>query len=96
MIIEVLDKHYGGLTTIKEVITWHGVCNTETNDDRILIRFRKKGNDMNGIKNGALLRIFDQGKTAYIPIMQLFDNYSDEEAEIMGSFKLVREDCLND
>ena len=96
MIIEVLDKYYGGLTTIKEVITWHGVCNTETNDDRILIRFRKKGNDMNRIKNGVLLRIFDQGKTAYVPIMQLFDNYSDEEAEIMGSFKLVREDCLND
>ena len=96
MIIEVLDKHYGGLTTIKEVITWHGVCNTETNDDRILIRFRKKDNDMNRIKNGVLLRIFDQGKTAYIPIMQLFDNYSDEEAEIMGSFKLVREDNIND
>lgn len=96
MIIEVLDKQYGGLTTIKEVITWHGVCNTETNDDRILIRFRKKGNDMNRIKNGVLLRIFDQGKTAYIPIMQLFDNYSDEEAEIMGSFKLVREDNIND
>ena len=96
MSIERLDKHYGGLTTRKEVITLHGVCNTETNDDRILIRFRKKGNDMNRIKNGALLRIFDQGKTAYVPIMQLFDNYSDEEAEIMGSFKLVREDCLND
>lgn len=96
MIIEVLDKHYGGLTTIKEVITWHGISNTETNDDRILIRFRKKGNDMNRIKKGVLLRIFDQGKTAYVPIMQLFDNYSDEEAEIMGSFKLVREDCLND
>lgn len=96
MIIEVIDKHYGGLTTIKEVITWHGVCNTETNDDRILIRFRKKGNDMNMIKNGVLLRIFDQGKTAYVPIMQLFDNYSDEEAEIMGSFKLVREDNIND
>ena len=96
MIIEVIDKHYSGLTTIKEVITWHGVCNTETNDDRILIRFRKKGNDMNRIKNGALLRIFDQGKTAYVPIMQLFDNYSNEEAEIMGSFKLVREDDIND
>ena len=96
MIIEVLDKHYSGLTTIKEVITWHGVCNTETNDDRILIRFRKKDNDMNRIKNGALLRIFDQGKTAYVPIMQLFDNYSNEEAEIMGSFKLVREDDIND
>ena len=96
MIIEVLDKYYGGLTTIKEVITWHGVCNTETNDDRILIRFRKKGNDINRIKNGVLLRIFDQGKTAYVPIMQLFNNYSDEEAEIMGSFKLVREDNIND
>ena len=96
MIIEVLDKHYGGLTTIKEVITWHGISNTETNDDRILIRFRKKGNDMNRIKKGVLLRIFDQGKTAYVPIMQMFDNDSDEEAEIMGSFKLVREDCLND
>ena len=79
MIIEVLDKHYGGLTTIKEIIDWHGIRN-----------------DMNRIKNGALLRIFDQGKTAYIPIMQLFDNYSDEEAEIMGSFKLVREDNIND
>ena len=90
MIIEVLDKHYGGLTTIKEVITWHGVSNTETNDDRILIRFRKKGNDINRIKNGVLLRIFDQGKTAYVPIMQLFDNYSDEEAEIVGQFKLVK------
>ena len=96
MIIEVLDKHYGGLTTIKEVITWHGVCNTETNDDRILIRFRKKSNDMDKIREAKLLRIFDQGKTAYVPIMQLFDNYSDEEAEIMGSFKLVREDNIND
>lgn len=96
MIIEVLDKHYGGLTTIKEVITWHGVCNTETNDDRILIRFRKKGNDMNRIKNGVLLRIFEKGKTAYVPVIQLFDNYSDEEAEIMGAFKLVREDNIND
>lgn len=91
MIIEVLDKHYSGLTIIKEVITWHGVCNTETNDDRILIRFRKKDNDMNRIKKGVILRIFDQGKTAYVPIMQLFDKYSDEEAEIMGAFKLVRE-----
>ena len=96
MIIEVLGKHHDGLTTLKEVITWHGVCNTETNDDRILIRFRKKGNDMNRIKNGVLLRIFDQGKTAYVPIMQLFDNYSYEEAEIMGAFKLVREDNIND
>ena len=90
MIIEVLDKHYGGLTTIKEIIDWHGIRNVETNDDRILIRFRKKDNDMNRIKNGALLRIFDQGKTAYVPIAQLFDNYSDEEAEIVGQFKLVK------
>lgn len=96
MIIEALDKHYGGLTTIKEVIAWHGISNTETNDDRILIRFRKKGNDMRKIKNAVLLRIFDHGKLAYIPIMQLFDNYSYEEAEIMGLFKLVREDYLND
>ena len=96
MVIEVLGKHHDGLTTLKEVIYWHGICNVETNDDRILIRFRKKGNNMNRIKNGALLRIFDQGKTAYVPIMQLFDNYSDEEAEIMGSFKLVREDNIND
>ena len=95
MIIEVLDKHYGGLTTIKEVITWHGVCNTETNDDRILIRFRKKGNDINRIKNGVLLRIFDKGVTAYIPIKQIFDNYSNEEAEIIGYFKLM-EDNIND
>ena len=85
MIIEVLDKHYGGLTTIKEIIDCHEISNTETNDDRILIRFRKKSNDMNRIKNGVLLRIFDQGKTAYVSVMQLFDNYSYEEAEIMGS-----------
>ena len=92
MIIEALDKHHDGLTTIKEVIAWHGISNTETNDDRILIRFRKKGNSMDSIKKAVLLRIFDQGKTAYVPVMQLFDKYSDEEAEIMGSFKLVRED----
>ena len=85
MIIEVLDKHYGGLTTIKEIIDCHEISNTETNDYRILIRFRKKGNDMNRIKNGVLLRIFDQGKTAYVSVMRLFDNYSYEEAEIMGS-----------
>ena len=91
MIIEVLGKHHDGLTTIKEIIDWHGIRNVETNDDRILIRFRKKGNDMNGIKNGALLRIFDQDKTAYVPIMQLFDNYSNEEAEIIGYFKLMEE-----
>ena len=90
MIIEVLDKHYGGLTTIKEIIDWHGIRNVETNDDRILIRFRKKGNDMNRIKNGALLRILDKGDIAYVPIAQLFDNYSDGEAEIVGQFKLVK------
>ena len=92
MIIEVLDKYLCRFTTLNDIIDWYGIRNVETNDDRILIRFRKKGNDMNGIKNGALLRIFDQGKTAYVPIMQLFDNYSYEEAEIMGAFKLVRED----
>ena len=91
MVIEVLDKHHVGLTTIKEVIAWRGISNIETNDDRILIRFRKKGNDMNMIKNGALLRIFDQGKTAYVPIMQLFYKYSDDEAEIIGHFKLMEE-----
>lgn len=96
MIIEALDKHYGGLTTIKEVIDWHGISNTETNDDRILIRFRKKGNNMDSIKKAVLLRIFDQGKTAYVPVMQLFDKYSDEEAEIMGLFKLVRRESINE
>ena len=96
MIIEVLDKHYGGLKSKKETTDEQGKHNVETNDDRILKKKKKKGNDMNRIKNGALLRIFDQGKTAYVPIMQLFDKYSDDEAEIMGSFKLVREDCLND
>ena len=94
MIIEVLGKHHDGLTTLKEIIYWCGVC--KDNADMIMIRFRKKGNDMSRIKNGALLRIFDQGKTAYVPIMQLFDNYSYEEAEIMGAFKLVREDNIND
>ena len=96
MIIEVLDKYLCRFTTLNDVINWHGTCEEKTNTDKILIRFRKKGNDMNRIKNGALLRIFDQGKTAYVPIMQLFDNYSNEEAEIMGSFKLVREDDIND
>ena len=89
MIIEVLGKHHDGLTTLKEVIYWCGVC--KDNADMIIIRFRKKGNDMSRIKNGALLRIFDQGKTAYVPIKQLFDNYSDEEAEIIGYFKLMEE-----
>ena len=93
MIIEVQAKRQDGITTLKEVIYWCGVCKDSA--DMIMIRFRKKGNDMSRIKNGALLRIFDQGKTAYVPIMQLFDNYSYEEAEIMGAFKLVREDCLN-
>ena len=92
MTIEVLDKYYNVLTILNDIIDWHGISNTETNDDRILIRFRKKGNDMRKIKNAVLLRIFDHGKLAYVPIMQLFDNYSYEEAEIMGSFKLVRED----
>ena len=94
MIIEALDKHYGGLTTIKEVIDWCGIC--EEGTDKIMIRFRKKGNNMDSIKKAVLLRIFDQGKTAYVPVMQLFDKYSDEEAEIMGGFKLVREDYLNE
>ena len=89
MIIEVLGKHHDGLTTLNEVIYWCGVC--KDNADMIIIRFRKKGNDMSRIKNGALLRIFDQGKTAYVPIKQLFDNYSDEEAEIIGYFKLMEE-----
>ena len=89
MIIEVLGKHHDGLTTLNEVIYWCGVC--KDNADMIMIRFRKKGNDMSRIKNGALLRIFDQGKTAYVPIKQLFDNYSDEEAEIIGYFKLMEE-----
>ena len=85
MIIEVLDKHYSGLTTIKEIIDCHRISNTETNDYRILIRFRKKDNDMHSIEKAVLLRIFDQGKTTYVPVIQLFDNYSYEEAEIMGS-----------
>ena len=93
MIIEVLGKHHDGLTTLKEVIYWCGVC--KDNADMIMIRFRKKGNDMSKIKKGVLLRIFDQGKTAYVPIMQLFDNYSNEEAEIIGYFKLM-EDNIND
>ena len=96
MIIEVLDKHYGGLTTIKEIIDWHGIRNVETNDDRILIRFRKKSNDMDKIREAKLLRILDKGDIAYVPIAQLFDNYSYEEAEIMGAFKLAREDNIND
>lgn len=96
MTIEVLDKYYNVLTILNDIIDWHGISNKETNDDRILIRFRKKGNDMRKIKNAVLLRIFDHGKLAYIPIMQLFDNYSYEEAEIMGSFKLVREDNINE
>ena len=92
MIIEVLDKYLCRFTTLNDIIDWYGTFEDLNNTNKILIRFRKKGNDMNMIKNGVLLRIFDQGKTAYVPIMQLFDNYSDEEAEIMGAFKLVRED----
>ena len=89
MIIEVLGKHHDGLTTLNEVIYWCGVC--KDNADMIMIRFRKKGNDMSRIKNGVLLRIFDKVGTAYIPIKQLFDNYSNEEAEIIGYFKLMEE-----
>ena len=89
MVIEVLGKHHDGLTTLKEVIYWCGVC--KDNSDMIMIRFRKKGNDMSRIRNGVLLRIFDKGVTAYIPIKQIFDNYSNEEAEIIGYFKLMEE-----
>ena len=90
MIIEVLDKHYGGLTTLKNVIDWCGTMD-KTNADKIFIRFRKKDNDMDRVKQAVLLRIIEKGKTAYVPVMQLFDNYSDEEAEIIGNFKLIME-----
>lgn len=90
MIIEVLDKHYGGLTTLKNVIDWCGTID-KTNADKIFIRFRKKDNDMDRVKQAVLLRIFEKGKIAYVPVMQLFDNYSDEEAEIIGNFKLIME-----
>ena len=90
MIIEVLDKHYGGLTTLKNVIDWCGTID-KTNADKIFIRFRKKDNDMDRVKQAVLLRIIEKGKTAYVPVMQLFDNYSDEEAEIIGNFKLIME-----
>ena len=90
MIIEVLDKHYGGLTTLKNVIDWCGTMD-KTNADKIFIRFRKKDNDMDRVKQAVLLRIFEKGKIAYIPVMQLFDNYSDEEVEIIGNFKLIME-----
>ena len=90
MIIEVLDKHYGGLTTLKNVIDWCGTID-KTNTDKIFIRFRKKDNDMDRVKQAVLLRIFEKGKIAYVPVMQLFDNYSDEEAEIIGNFKLIME-----
>ena len=90
MIIEVLDKHYGGLTTLKNVIDWCGTID-KTNADKIFIRFRKKDNDMDIVKQAVLLRIFEKGKIAYVPVMQLFDNYSDEEAEIIGNFKLIME-----
>ena len=88
MIIEVLGKHHDGLTTLNEVIYWCGVC--KDNADMIIIRFRKKGNDMDKIREAKLLRILDKGDIAYVPIAQLFDNYSDEEAEIIGQFKLVK------
>ena len=90
MIIEGLDKHYGGLTTLKNVIDWCGTID-KTNADKIFIRFRKKDNDMDRVKQAVLLRIIEKGKTAYVPVMQLFDNYSDEEAEIIGNFKLIME-----
>ena len=90
MVIEVLDKHYGGLTTLKNVIDWCGTID-KTNADKIFIRFRKKDNDMDRVKQAVLLRIFEKGKTAYVPVIQLFDNYSDEEAEIIGNFKLIME-----
>ena len=96
MIIEVLDKHYGGLTTLKEIIEWYGIRAEKNNTNKIVIRFRKKDNDMYKIKNAVMLRIFDKGKVAYIPIMQIFDKYSDDEAEIIGNFELVREDNLNE
>ena len=90
MIIEVLDKHYGGLTTLKNVIDWCGTID-KTNADKIFIRFRKKDNDMDRVKQAVLLRIFEKGKIAYVPVIQVFDNYSDEEAEIIGNFKLIME-----
>ena len=90
MIIEVLGKHHDGLTTLKNVIDWCGTID-KTNADKIFIRFRKKDNDMDRVKQAVLLRIFEKGKIAYVPVMQLFDNYSDEEAEIIGNFKLIME-----
>ena len=45
---------------------------------------------MDKIREAKLLRILDKGDIAYVPIAQLFDNYSDEEAEIVGQFKLVK------
>ena len=90
MIIEVLDKHYGGLTTLKNVIDWCGTID-KTNADKIFIRFRKTDNDMDRVKQAVLLRIFEKGKIAYVPVIQVFDNYSDEEAEIIGNFKLIME-----
>ena len=90
MIIEVLDKHYGGLTTLKKLVNWYVIHDGKANTDKIMVRFKKEGNDMKLIKNGVMLRIIEEGEIAYIPIMQLFDNYSDEEAEIIGKFKLIR------
>ena len=37
MIIEVLDKHYGGLTTLKNVIDWCGTMD-KTNADKIYVQ----------------------------------------------------------
>ena len=90
MIIEVLDKYLCRFTTLNDIIDWYGTFEDLNNTNKILIRFRKKGNDMNKIREAAILRILDKGDIAYVPIMQLFDNYSDEEAEIVGQFKLVK------
>ena len=38
MIIEVLDKHYGGLTTLKNVIDWCGTID-KTNADNFKNRY---------------------------------------------------------
>ena len=90
MIIEVLDKYLCRFTTLNDIIDWHGTFEDSNNTDKMLIRFRKKGNDMDKIREAKLLRILDKGDIAYVPIAQLFDNYSDEEAEIVGQFKLVK------
>ena len=90
MIIEVLDKYLCRFTTLNDIIDWYGTFEDLNNTNKILIRFRKKSNDMDKIREAKLLRILDKGDIAYVPIAQLFDNYSDEEAEIVGQFKLVK------